>query len=62
MLQVGQTQLLNVHEAAKKLGCSAQFVRDQIAAGCLKYIKLGRRFMLTEENLEAWILRECGTK
>jgi excisionase family DNA binding protein len=49
------TRLLSVVEAADRLGVSQQTIRAWIRAGYLVAVKAGRRVLLDERDLEAFI-------
>jgi excisionase family DNA binding protein len=57
-------QLLTLKEAAAFIGvgCTENFLRLQIGEGQLKYVKVGKRFCVTREALNRWILTHQTTQ
>ncbi|WP_448439487.1 helix-turn-helix domain-containing protein [Mycolicibacterium sp. XJ2] len=51
--------LLTVEQAAAALGCSPRWLADQLRAGRFRARKIGRKWMLTGDDLDD-IVRECA--
>ncbi len=49
--------LHNIPEVARSLGVSKNFVRDFIAKGDLPHVRLGRRVMVSDADLAAFVRR-----
>lgn len=49
------TRLLDVAQLVERTGLSTRFWRDEIAAGGIASVKAGRRRVVTEAALLAWI-------
>jgi excisionase family DNA binding protein len=49
-----QPRTLTIPAAARYLSCSVKFVRTLIWSRQIKYIKVGRRFVITREELDRW--------
>jgi excisionase family DNA binding protein len=47
----------SVDEAAKITGLSRDLLNDQMRAGRLHYLKVGRRRLITRQHLEAFLTR-----
>jgi excisionase family DNA binding protein len=47
----------SVDEAAKITGLSRDLLYDQMRAGRLHYLKVGRRRLITRQHLEAFLTR-----
>jgi excisionase family DNA binding protein len=45
----------SVDEAAQILGLSRDLLYDQMRRGKLRYLKVGRRRLITRQNLEAFL-------
>jgi excisionase family DNA binding protein len=52
-----KSKLFSVREAAKELGRSTDFVRDEINRKRLAYHRLGGRIFVCERDLEAYLNR-----
>jgi len=48
-------ELLSILDCAKRLKSSSQFVRNMIKQGTLEAEKVGRNWVISEENLSSWI-------
>lgn len=53
--QPGAKRLLDVRGAAEYLGCSAASVRNRVAAGELKAVRIDRHFRFDMRDLDALI-------
>jgi excisionase family DNA binding protein len=53
---VPDLDLLDVQQAAKRLGSTVHFVRALIAADELRYVKVGKKFCVTQADLDRWVL------
>jgi excisionase family DNA binding protein len=50
-----QPRALTIPAAARYLSCSVKFVRTLIWSRQIKYVKVGRRFVITREELDRWV-------
>jgi excisionase family DNA binding protein len=50
----------SVKEAAAITGLSRDLLYDQMRAGHLAYLKVGRRRIITRHNLEAFLTRQAS--
>ena len=48
-------EILELKQAARKLHGTLFFVRSLIASGDLPYLKIGKKFCVTQTDLDAWI-------
>jgi excisionase family DNA binding protein len=51
-----------IKEAASLVGVSASFVRKEISLGHLKETRLGRRVLIKDSDLVAWLNRNDNPK
>jgi excisionase family DNA binding protein len=51
----GERLCYSVDEAAQILGLSRNLLYDQMREGKLRYLKVGRRRLITRQNLEAFL-------
>ena len=49
------TQLLSVHDTAARLAISQRYVRQLIADGRLRAVKIGRRTLVETREIEAFV-------
>ena len=57
-----EERMLDVHEIAKRLGCSERLVYMQMESGNLPHIRIGRRRKVAESILEKWMRGELNNK
>ena len=50
----------SVDEAARITGLSRDLLYDQMRAGKLRYLKVGRRRIITRQNLESFLTRTAS--
>ena len=50
----------SVEEAARITGLSRDLLYDQMRAGKLRYLKVGRRRIITRQNLESFLTRTAS--
>jgi excisionase family DNA binding protein len=53
-----QPGMLDTGEAARVLGMSADYVRDEIRCGSLIAYRFGRQWRIKRDDLEAFVLRQ----
>jgi excisionase family DNA binding protein len=58
-LQV-ETLSVTIPQAAALLGCTVRAIREAIWAGRIASTKLGKRFVISVEELRAFLRREAG--
>jgi len=56
----GERLAYSVAEAASITGLSRDLLYDQMRAGKLVYLKVGRRRLITRQNLEAFLARSAS--
>ena len=47
--------VLELKQAARRLGCTVFFVRSLIASGQIPYLVIGKKHKVTAEDLDDWI-------
>ena len=55
IIKIGRKQFYNVEALAKMLKIPAETVRKYISRGRLKAIKIGKFYMVSEENLQKFL-------
>lgn len=55
LLRPAHPKALTIPAAAKYLSCSVKFIRQLIWGRKIKYVKVGRRFVITREELDRWV-------
>ena len=55
ILKIGRKQFYNVETLAKMLSIPVQTVRLYIRRGRIKALKVGRRYLVSEENLQKFL-------
>jgi excisionase family DNA binding protein len=53
---VDDTTILDLNQAAAKLGSSVHFIRSLIADDSLKYIRIGKKFCIVQADLDRWVM------
>jgi excisionase family DNA binding protein len=56
----GDRLAYSVDEAAAIIGLSRDLLYDQMRAGRLAYLKIGRRRVITRQHLEAFLTRRAS--
>jgi excisionase family DNA binding protein len=56
----GDRLAYSVDEAAAIIGLSRDLLYDQMRAGRLAYLKIGRRRIITRQHLEAFLTRQAS--
>jgi excisionase family DNA binding protein len=52
-----QSRWLDVKKAASHLGTSVSFVRNLIWDGSVPYVRAGKKFVVDQADLDAWMIR-----
>jgi excisionase family DNA binding protein len=50
-----QPRALTIPAAARYISSSVKFIRQLIWSRQIKYVKVGRRFVITREELDRWV-------
>ena len=48
--------ILDLREAAQRLKATVYFVRGLIAADEIRFVKIGKKFCITADDLDRWVM------